>query len=278
MTRTTLSYKSLWAGQACLALATLGAHAADVSITPPVGGGFVIKGPSNTDRLRVQGSGEVLVPSLSGTPNTNTSVLCFDGPSGRLGQCAPGVASGATGATGPTGATGAIGATGATGPAGTTGATGAAGPTGATGATGTAGPAGATGAAGSNGAPGVAGATGPTGATGPAGATGATGATGLPGPAGSLSVNVRTATGTGTTDSCNATACCLPGEKVVGGGYEGASGAGGIDTGGVFIAANYPTAGGACGASVQSWSIRLLNSYRVPTLTSACIAYAICAQ
>jgi hypothetical protein len=70
----------------------------------------------------------------------------------------------------------------------------------------------------------------------------------------------------------------MPGEKVVGGGYEGASGAGGIDANGVFMAANYPSSGGSCGAGVQSWSIRLLNSYRVPTLTSACIAYAICAQ
>ena len=278
MQRTTFPYKSLWAGQACLVLATFTVHAADVSITPPPGGGFVIKGPANTERLRVQDSGEVRVPSLSGTANTNANVLCFDGPTGRLGQCAPGVTAGATGATGPAGLTGATGATGATGPAGLTGATGAAGPTG---ATGSAGATGATGPAGSPGAQGTAGLTGATGATGtvgPAGATGATGATGLPGPAGSLNVNVRTASGTGTADSCNATACCLPGEKVVGGGYEGASGAGGIDTGGVFIAANYPTVGGTCGASVQSWSIRLLNSYRVPALTTACSAYAICAQ
>ena len=43
MKRTPFSSKSLWAGQACLALASLTTHAADVTITPPVGGGFVVK-------------------------------------------------------------------------------------------------------------------------------------------------------------------------------------------------------------------------------------------
>ena len=75
MKRTTFPYKSLWAGPACLALATVSVHAADISFTPPAGGGFVVKGPGNTERLRVQDSGEVRVPSLSGTANTNANVL-----------------------------------------------------------------------------------------------------------------------------------------------------------------------------------------------------------
>ncbi|MBD9407998.1 collagen triple helix repeat protein [Acidovorax delafieldii] len=280
MKRTTFRYKSLWAGQACLALATFSVHAADVSITPPPGGGFVVKGPANTERLRVQDSGEVRVPSLSGTANNNASVLCFDGPTGRLGQCAPGVttgATGATGATGPAGLTGATGATGATGPAGLTGATGATGPSG---ATGSAGATGATGPAGTPGAQGVAGLTGATGATGAAGPAGATGATGPQGPAGSnsIAINIRTASGSGSADSCAVTSCCNVGEKVVGGGYEGASGAAGIDADAVYVAANRPVEGGACAAGVQGWSVRLLNSYRVPSLTTACSSYAICAQ
>ncbi|KRD26903.1 hypothetical protein ASE39_00900 [Acidovorax sp. Root267] len=191
------------------------ALAADISATVPSGGGFVIKNSTGTqERFRVQDSGEVLAPGLSGaTPNT--SLTCFDSPTGRLGPCAAGIGSGATGATGPTGPTGATGATGA----GATGATGATGPAGAVGATGAAGPTGATGAAsavqGPTGAQGPAGPTGPTGAdssvagptgaqgiqgvqgaTGPAGATGATGAAGAAG--GGLGVRDNSSTSLGT--------------------------------------------------------------------------------
>ncbi|MFP5442988.1 MAG: hypothetical protein ACLGIY_05205, partial [Betaproteobacteria bacterium] len=163
------------------------------------------------------------------------------------------------------------------GPAGATGPTGSAGPTG---ATGSAGATGATGPAGTPGAQGTAGLTGATGATGSVGPAGATGATGPQGPAGSnaITVNIRPATGTGTADSCAVTSCCNAGEKVIGGGYEGASGAGGIEADGVYVAANRPVEGGACAAGVQGWSVRLLNSYRVPALTTACSAYAICTQ
>ncbi len=250
MKRTTFPYKALWAGQACLALATVSVHAADISFTPPAGGGFVIKGPANTERLRVQGSGEVLIPGLSGTANNNANLLCFDGPSGRLGQCAPNVSTGATGATGATGPAGATGATGATGPAGTPGTAGTPGATGATGATGAAGP------------------SGPTGATGPQGPAGSN----------SITVNIRTNSATGTAESCAVTSCCNAGEKVVGGGYEGASGAAGADADAIYMAANRPVEGGACAAGVQGWSVRLLNSYRTPSLTTSCSAYAICTQ
>ena len=271
--RTTFSPRSLWAGQACLALASLTAHAADISVTPPPGGGFVVKGTSTPESMRVQGSGDVLVPGLANTPTTNTSVLCFDGPTGRLGQCAPGAITGATGAPGARGPTGATGPTGAPGPAGATGTAGA------TGATGPAGATGATGPAGTPGTQGVPGATGATGATGLQGPAGATGATGPQGPAGSaLTVTVRTANAPGTADSCSVTSCCSAGEKVIGGGYEGASGASGADADGVYVAGSFPVVpGGTCGAN-QGWSVRLLNSYRVPALSTACVSYAICAQ
>ena len=150
------------------------AHAADVSITMPAGGNFVIKNSAGAERLRVQNTGEVLVPALPADAATGNQLLCVDGATGQLVHCAPGVGGGATGATG---ATGAAGATGATGPVGATGATGVAGPSGATGVTG---PTGATGA----GTPGTTGSTGATGATGPTGPTGATGATGPTGPTG----------------------------------------------------------------------------------------------
>ncbi len=173
--------------------------AADLSFTPPSGGGFVIKSPGGAqERFRVQGTGEVTVPGLNGAPTAN-NLTCFDS-AGRLGPCAAGIGSGATGATGPTGPTGATGATG-TGATGTTGATG---PTGSMGATGATGPTGATGAdsvvPGPQGLQGIQGPTGPTGAdsvvpgpqgvqgiqgsAGPTGPTGATGATGAAGSSG----------------------------------------------------------------------------------------------
>lgn len=178
------------------------ALAADISATVPSGGGFVIKNSTGTqERFRVQDSGEVLAPGLSGA-TTNTNLTCFDGPTGRLGPCAAGVGTGATGATGPAGPTGATGATGT----GATGATGATGPTGATGATGATGPTGATGATGADstvpGPPGVQGIQGPTGPTGAdstvpgpqgtQGVQGIPGPTGPTGPAGSASINLTT--------------------------------------------------------------------------------------
>ena len=185
-------------GAAC-ALHAPQALAADVTITVPSGGGFLIKSPAGQERFRVQDSGEVRAPGLSGA-TANTNLPCFDAPSGRLGPCAAGIGSGATGATGPTGPTGVTGAAG-TGATGTTGATG---PTGATGATGATGPTGATGAdsvvPGPQGLQGIQGPTGPTGAdsvvpgpqgaqgiqgiAGPTGPTGATGATGAAGSSG----------------------------------------------------------------------------------------------
>lgn len=91
------------------------ALAADVTVTPPIGGGFVVKDASNAqERFKVQESGVVTVPGLPSAAPGNT-VLCFDNGTGRMGPCATGVA---VGATGPAGAAGAIGATGPAGSAG----------------------------------------------------------------------------------------------------------------------------------------------------------------
>lgn len=184
-------------------LHTQGLHAADVTVTLPPSGNFIIKDAASTERFKVQSSGEVLAPAL---PSSITgSPACVEGVTGRLGTCAPGVVTGATGPTGPTGATGAVGptgptgagATGATGPTGATGITGATGPTGvgATGATGATGPTGATGAMGATGPTGATGANstvpGPTGPAGITGSTGATGPTGPTGPAGSSSITLQ---------------------------------------------------------------------------------------
>ncbi|MXN32863.1 hypothetical protein GRX31_30100 [Delftia sp. CH05] len=139
---------------------------ADITITPPANGGFVIKNNAgNAERLRVMETGDVYLPNLSNTTEAG-SVACYDDATGRLGKCAAGAI---VGNPGPTGATG---ATGATGPAGATGAPGQAGPAGPTGPIGIQGPAGQTGAQG------------PIGATGLQGPTGAQGDIGLPGPTG----------------------------------------------------------------------------------------------
>lgn len=201
------------------------ALAADISATVPSGGGFVIKNSTGTqERFRVQDSGEVRAPGLSGAA-ANTNLTCFDGPTGRLGPCAGGIGTGATGATGPTGPTGptgAVGPTGSTGTAGGVGTTGGTGPTGATGVTGATGATGTQGTAGVTGATGPAGPTGATGAdstvpgpqgtqglqgipgaTGSAGAVGATGApgpTGATGPAGSATISLQEFS---TTGKCN---------------------------------------------------------------------------
>ncbi|HVR53399.1 MAG TPA: hypothetical protein VMS38_26990 [Pseudorhodoferax sp.] len=61
---------------------------ADVSVTPPAGGGFVVKNNAgNATRLRVTEGGEVYLPNL---PNTSEAgnVACYDS-SGRLARCAP---------------------------------------------------------------------------------------------------------------------------------------------------------------------------------------------
>ncbi|MBF9263899.1 collagen-like protein, partial [Acidovorax cattleyae] len=97
-----------------IALHAAGALAADVTVTPPAGGGFVVKG-GNQERLRVQGTGEVYIPGLPST-GTSSNLTCYDAGTGQLTKCSPGIGGGATGATGP------MGPTGATGPAGATGA------------------------------------------------------------------------------------------------------------------------------------------------------------
>lgn len=170
---------------ACTAsLHVAAAHAADVSITLPPGGGFSVRSSGGADeRLRVQSDGAVLLPALPASPQQG-QLACFDGASGRLGSCSPAAASALAGPTGATGPAGPGGATGATGAQGATGATGS---SGATGATGPIGLAGATGPAGPQGLQGVIGATGPTGAAGATGTAGATGATGPAGTGGAVS-------------------------------------------------------------------------------------------
>ena len=150
---------------------------ADITITPPANGGFVIKNNAgNAERFRVMETGDVYLPNLSNTTEAG-SVACYDDVTGRLGKCAAGAIvgnpgpTGATGATGATGPAGATGATGQAGPAGPTGPTGVQGPAGQTGAQG---PIGATGLQGPMGAQGDIGLSGPTGPTGPAGAGGTT--------------------------------------------------------------------------------------------------------
>ena len=158
--------------------------AADVQVSPPPGGNFVVKDSAKTNTLlEVQDGGTVRLPTVPAGPTGATGVCLSAG--GVLGPCAS--IAGPTGPTGPTGPAGAAGPTGPAGPAGAagpTGPTGPAGPAGATGPTGPAGPAGAAGATGPTGPAGPAGVAGPTGPTGPAGVAGPAGPTGPAGPAG----------------------------------------------------------------------------------------------
>ncbi|WP_207215757.1 collagen-like protein [Pseudolysobacter antarcticus] len=165
----------------CISVALTGAvaHAADVTVAAPTGGGFSVRDSSNsTDWLRVY-NGAASIPAL-GSLATQTNALCFDITTGTLGPCASGSSVGPTGATGMIGAMGATGVAGAIGATGATGfgMTGAAGVTGATGVQGLVGVTGPTGVSGS-GATGVTGNIGATGVTGANGFTGATGATGF---------------------------------------------------------------------------------------------------
>lgn len=259
-----------WFVQASLvavALTAGAAHAEDISLTPPAGGGFVIKDKAGAEHFRLQDNGDAFVPGLANAPTTGTAMLCFDSGTGRLIQCAPGTGAGAQGPAGPAGP---AGATGATGPAGPAGPTGAAGPAG---ATGTAGPQGATGPAG---AAGPAGPVGPPGPTGAKGDTGPAGADGAPGAAGSVSlVTPRSTNGTVTDEVCTAVSCCNADEVLVGGGYTATSGKTGTsgEADDVRVSNSGPAA--TCGAP-GGWSVRVLSSFYGTTPT--CTAQALCAK
>ena len=166
------------AAAAGVALATVAAPAlaADVTLSPPAGGGVVVNGP-------------VTMPGVPGSAQQTANVLCM-AASGALGPCPASYgATGPIGATGATGATGDIGATGATGAQGAQGAAGPAGPAGPQG------PGGAPGPLGPQGPQGPAGAAGPQGVAGPAGAQGPTGLQGQQGPAGPVGFSVNLAGG-----------------------------------------------------------------------------------
>ncbi|QIL80122.1 collagen-like protein [Diaphorobacter sp. HDW4A] len=284
-----------------LALMSCAAHAADVSFTPANGSGFIIKDQASNERFRVQSSGETYVRGLPATAGTASQMLCFDSATGQLGKCAPGVGTGATGAMGATGPTGPTGATGITGPSGPTGAigatggtgvTGPTGPTGSIGVTGPTGQQGITGSAGPQGLLGPQGVTGPQGSQGPTGATGSTGIQGTQGnlgptgPTGAAGSNGSVAVLTSkqaetdaaaTADTCEVTACCDVGQRVLSGGYEVRGGTAAIPTYDVRVAANFPSTGAAvCGANVTGWTVRAMNSFRGNPLS--CKVYALCGQ
>jgi len=197
------------------------ANAADIEVTTPPAGNFVIRNSANTTTLlRVDGTGPVTVPNLVLAPTYPTGV-CFDA-NGALGRCAS-----IAGPTGPTGAAGPAGATGAAGNVGPTGATGSAGANGTTGATGANGVAGVTGANGATGSSGVTGATGLSGATGATGLSGATGATGLSGATGATGLSGATGAN-GATGLTGATGATGPTGAAGSIGASGATGATGL--------------------------------------------------
>ena len=270
-------------------LGTGAVQAADVTVTPPVGGDFVVNDSTSAEHLRIRSNGDAYIPGLANAPSTGTELLCMDGTTGRLIKCVPNVGAGAqgpAGIAGPAGPVGLTGATGAAGPAGLTGATGVAGPTGPIGVTGAAGP---TGSIGATGVAGPAGPAGPTGGVGSIGATGATGATGGTGPQGLqglqgnpgatgangsiAAVTVREIVGAANGDLCTAISCCSTGERTTGGGYLAASGNPAAPDD-VRVSQSGPAPIAQC--SNGGWAVRVLTSF--PGSTPTCSAQAMCAQ
>ncbi len=155
----------LWAAAAlclCLTVPTqlYAKETADVEVVPAAGGALLVKDSSGaTTRLRVNESGEVIVPGLAASDLEDLPV-CFDQATGQLGTCpdsileGPQGPQGPPGPPGPQGETGLAGADGAVGPAGPKGDQGERGPKGDTGDTGPQGPQGEIGPQGPPGQPG----------------------------------------------------------------------------------------------------------------------------
>lgn len=88
--KTSIVQKLAMALLAAVALNNQSLLAADLTATPPVGAGFVVKNvPGTLERFRVQESGEVRIPGLL-TAAPRNAVVCFDNISGYLGPCVPG--------------------------------------------------------------------------------------------------------------------------------------------------------------------------------------------
>jgi hypothetical protein len=254
------------AAAASLTLGGASVWSNDVSVTPPAGSGFVVKDSSGNERLRVQGTtGAVTVPGLSGQAQ-NSNLICFDGPTGRLGPCASGIG----GATGPTGNTGAQGPQGSAGATGAQGAQGVMGASGAQGVAGPTGPAGAQGVLGATGAQGVMGSMGPQGAQGAQGAQGLSGATGAQGATGPVSTlnganlvtsTIANETSSGADYQATLTATCNAGQYVVTGGCRSDR----VDL--ESLMSSFPS-------STSTWQCRYLSQFSpVGTLATA---YAYC--
>nr|WP_083977074.1 collagen-like protein [Herbidospora sakaeratensis] len=184
-------------------------------------------------------------------------------------------AQGPAGLQGMTGATGPQGPKGQTGPQGPKGQTGAAGPQGVKGETGPAGPQGPkgeTGATGPAGAKGEKGETGPAGPAGPAGAKGADGRNGADGKDGKdgTSAGVTPVIKTGTEKTVESSSditltWCDAGKKVVGGGYEIASGTDNVKN----VSMNKPVING----NTTGWAVRVTLEHKKSATLKV---YAIC--
>ncbi|SDU04153.1 hypothetical protein [Halopseudomonas salegens] len=78
-------FAALWLSCAFIAPTAI---AADVTSTPPSGGGFTVTDSTGTiDRFRVDEGGDVTIPGLPGAADADTAT-CFDSTTGQLGPCA----------------------------------------------------------------------------------------------------------------------------------------------------------------------------------------------
>ena len=168
----------------CL-FAAVCAQAEDIELRPGPGGGMVVTDAAGNDiHLRVNESGEILLPGLAATGEQDEAPICYNLSTGRLGNCPPGTVEGPEGPEGPQGKTGPEGPQGEPGPQGPEGEIGPEGPQGDTGPQGVPGEVGPVGPQGEIGPQGPQGDTGPQGIPGEAGPEGPQGETGPQGPQG----------------------------------------------------------------------------------------------
>ena len=171
----------LWVVAALAAACSVGAAAADMTLTPPPNGGISLKSANGNTAIRITPESQVQLPHLAPAGQAD-SIVCQDA-AGILQKCSmdtlavPGE-TGPTGPAGPQGEKGDPGERGAQGEQGLQGEAGAQGEVGPQGIEGPRGPAGPQGDAGPRGEAGLQGAVGPQGVAGPQGNAGPQGEAG----------------------------------------------------------------------------------------------------
>ena len=85
----THALKPLALAVAAMLAAASTAHAADVTVTPPSGGGFVVQTPSAQALFSIDANGQLTIANLDSAPAQATP-LCYADTSGAVGKCTGG--------------------------------------------------------------------------------------------------------------------------------------------------------------------------------------------